>query len=260
VNEGSGNFMKKSMVMGCVALFSANIYAGSTCKPLCEPMCFLPCQMYFLQLEGGYSWNTLKGVDINIMDVGNIRSNSNKDGWSGRVAIGLGKKVYDPLYITSEIGWGYYGSSTLSLGLAGAPADAPNFNGIRFKSMQDGFDVLAGILYNQPYYELFLKAGALIQNSQTDINADIGALLNGNLNGNVSLSINQTEVLPEIKIGGAYHITRNFAITAAWMHAFGSDTKVSANIDPNNPSGSINIDLKNPSLDTATLGLQYRFA
>lgn len=248
--------------MGCAALFSANIYADNACRPICESMCFSPCQMYFMQLEGGYSWNTLKGVDINILNVGNIRSNSDKDGWSGRVAVGVGKKVCDPFYVTSEIGWGYYGHTTapLSADAALVGAGAPNFNAIRLKSTQNGFDVLAGILYNQPYYELFLKAGALIQNSQTNLNVDLTTLLNGNLNGNVSLSGNQTEALPEVKIGGAYHVTRNFAITAAWTHAFGTDTKIRATIDPNNPLGSININLRNPGLDIAMLGLQYRFA
>lgn len=249
--------------MGCVALFSANVYAGNTCKPLCESMCFSPCQMIFLQLEGGYSWNTLKGLDVNILNVGGIHSNSDKDGWSGRVALGLAKKVCDPFYVTGEMGWGYYGHSTAPLRADGAlvaGGGAPDFSAVRFKSMQNGFDVLAGILYNQPYYELFLKAGALIQNSETEINVDLTRLLNGGLNGNVSLSGNQTEVLPEIKLGGAYHVTRNFAITAAWTHAFGSDTKVRATIDPNNPLGSINVNLRNPGLDTAMLGLQYRFA
>lgn len=256
--------MKKNIVvMGCIALFSGSVYAANACKPICESICFSPCQMYFLQLEGGYSWNTFKGVDINIVDQGDIRSSNDKNGWSGRVAIGLGKKVCDPFYITSEIGWGYYGNSTLPIKASGplaASSDAPNFNGIHLKSMQNGFDILAGILYNQPCYDLFLKAGALIQNSQLNANVDISTLTSGNANGDVSLSLNQTEVLPEIKIGAAYHVTRNFAITADWMHAFGSDTKAKANIDPNNPIGTINVNLKNPSLDTAMLGVQYRFA
>lgn len=261
--------MKKNiMMMGSIALLSANVYAAAACRPLCESMCFSPCEMYFLQLEGGYSWNTLRGLDITIMDVGDVVVNGGDNDWAGRVGVGFGKKVCDPFYATGEIGWGYYGNSKESARLVGPVAGqpgTPNLDGSYIKSMQNGFDILAGILYNQPRYELFFKVGALVENWQPKLNVDLSIFNNGsvpNPNGNLSVSVNQTEVLPEIKLGGAYHVTRNFAITADWTHAFGSNTRITADINPNDFPGDalFNFNLKNPGLDVLMLGVQYRFA
>lgn len=251
--------MKKNLIiMACAILFSTAVYAGNNCRPIG----FSPCQLYFVELESGYSWNTLKDIDINIIGAEDVHASASKNGWSGRIALGLGKQVCAPFYITSEIGWGYYGDSILLIKatgpLVGAPG-APDFNGIRLKSTQDGFDILAGVLYNQPCYELFLKAGALIQNSQLDLDADISAVTTGNMQGNVSIGLNQTQVLPEVKIGGVYHVNCNLGVLVDWTYAFGSNTRIQANIDPNNPLGTINMNLKNPSLNTVMVGLQYRF-
>lgn len=221
-----------------------------------------PHQMHsFISAEGGYSWHQIDSLNIAVIDIVNVRANETTHGGSGRVAAGLLNPISDSLITSGEIGYGYYGHRTSFLSATGPLTtipDAPNFGGITTKFTQDGFDALAGIIYYQPNFDLFLKAGALIENTHSQLNVNLPTLVG--VNGNVLIKVNHTEVLPEIKLGGSYHIFENLSLIASWSHAFGSNPRINATIDPVNPLGNINVNLQAPTIDIALLGLQYQFS
>jgi hypothetical protein len=217
----------------------------------------------FVSAEGGYTWSKIDGLHINVVDIVTLNSNKSRHGGSARLAAGLEREIGHAWMMSGEIGYGYYGYTSTSPRAAGPLLDmvgAPNFSAIHMKFTQDGFDALAGIIYHQPAFDLFFKAGALVQNSHRKLNIDLGSLIGVDLNGKAQVKMNQTEVMPEIKLGGAYHVTENFSILGSWTHAFGANSKIQANLNIFNPIGSINIDLENPTLNVLMVGLQYNFA
>ncbi len=243
--------MKKSTLsLGLLTiLLSSGINAG-TMGPVQQASFVKP----FVGLEGGYTWTQLDGFNVNIIDTLRLSSTEDKNGWSGRLYAGLMHELNDTFAVTSELGWGYYGRTKFNPVLSGPQAQNPALlNGLSLKSSQDGFDVLAGIMYTQPSYDLFLKAGALVQNSRLSISSSLP------VNGSLAFKTNQTEALPEIKLGGSYHVTEQLALTGAWTHAFGSTQKINLSVNPNTGSTAVNVNLQNPTMDSLMVGLQYRF-
>ena len=71
------------------------------------------------------------------------------------------------------------------------------------------------------------------------------------------------QIMPEIKIGGAYHLNEHWLLDVAWMHAFGGPLSLSAPSFATSPSlvlGDVTIEAHNPSLNSVMFGLEYRFA
>lgn len=243
--------MKKSTVsLGLLTiLLSSGVNAG-TMGPVQSPSLVKA----FVGAEGGYTWTQLDGFNLNIIDTLRLSSTEDKNGWSGRVYTGLMHELSDTVAVTGEIGYGYYGRTKFNPVLSGPQAQNPALlNGLSLKSSQDGFDVLAGIMYTQPSYDLFLKAGAIVQNSRLSISSSLPA------GGSLSYKANQTEALPEIKLGGSYHLTEQLALTGAWTHAFGSTQKINLAYNPATSATAVNVNMQNPTMDSLMVGLQYRF-
>lgn len=241
--------------------------SSAVCALPVEPIAIYPTK-FFIALEGGYSHSKTDGVQLNVInlfDVENflsVTSNSENSRFGARIALGAVKQLCELWGLSAEMGWGYYGRTRFPLSSSGFLTEFLDFNAIHVKSSLNGFDLLAGIVFTQTCYELYFKAGALIQNAHTEFNVDrtqFFAPVQAGLLGNVNIKANHTEALPEIKLGGAYYFYDNWAITASWTHVFGTRTKMPINIDPSSTELIIPINTRNTTLDIAMLGLQYRF-
>ncbi|MDX2346285.1 MAG: hypothetical protein QNK11_05395 [Legionella sp.] len=269
----------KRIIFSLTALLCASFttaYAGPMGKPK-EP---LPVLIPFLAGEGMYTWpQGNAGLDVSVPGIGDFNATTNKVGWGGRIAAGALHPLSEKWAGSAEVGWGYYGSfsSVPSVTFASGTSSAARArvtasslgNSLNSYSTLYGFDILAGLYYLRPKYDLFFKAGALVQNFRTKIFINptglIGHTLGQSVNrfpGTYQLNANIVNVLPEIKLGGGYHVKKNWLVTAAWMHAFGrklDTSKLGMTVNPftiTKFSGFI----YTPTLNTVLLGLEYRFA
>ena len=116
------------------------------------PVTTAPEHALFASVEGAYTWSSLGPVMIN-----NRVLNSSYNGWGGRVAAGAVHHTATPLSYTAELGWGYYGDKDYSTPLAGV---------IKSKDKLYGVDFLVGANYRFDQFDLFAKAGAMIESEQ----------------------------------------------------------------------------------------------
>lgn len=211
----------------------------------------------FVALEGGYSRNSLDGYDFVLLGLNSsVVSTQSNSGYTGRLAAGLIGSINEELAVSGELGWGYYGSTNSSPSYTNF---SPFFPGTLFtKNTITGFDALVGVAYTQPCFSLFLKGGALVETLSTKTEANF-VTLNPTFFASAIIERNHTEVLPEVKVGGAYHFDNNWALTAAYMHAFGSKVKTTGTYNVQNLLADIRVNAKNPSLNTALVGIQYTF-
>lgn len=269
--------MQKLVAIGVLTLSVVSFaHAGAM-----GPVASTPTLYTFVGAEGGYTWNDIDGITFNSQDSGGDdyfdigTTTSQNSGGSARLYAGLMRLIYsDSLYFSGEVGWGYYGKTTLTLNFISNNPNSSNLNGTSLTDTFNGFDALIGLVYNQPRFDLFLKAGALLQNSNLKGNLVVNQAPNANNTNysytSVRVKLALPQVLPEIKVGGAYHVNDNIAVTATYAHAFGFASQVDIdtnNCNGNNPfcqGGTITNSLVNanvnPSLDIVMLGLQYRFA
>lgn len=252
--------MKKSIL---VSMLFASVASAGSIGPVTTP----PSLLGFVSAEGGYTWNKVNGIDVDVFNgddsLFSLSTNQKNQGGTARLAVGMLHPINDVLFLSGEIGWGYYGSTTSHFDVNGAVLEnfPGNIDGVSLKNTLWGFDVLAGVVYNQPMYDLFFKAGGLMQNSQIKLSSgDFSDLTGGFLAGNAVVKVNNTEALPVIKLGASYHVWENLSVFAAWTHAFGSNEKINAEVDINAPSAFANVNLQNPTMDVVTGGLTFRFA
>jgi hypothetical protein len=235
-----------------------------------EPLAgFVP----FLAGEASYTWPQIDGYNANFQSLANVTSTVQNQGWGGRFAAGLMHAMSDRFAYSAEMGWGYYGHVNLEprFTVSNGAQVIPPANTIGASMDGYGFDMLAGILYTQPKYDLFFKAGALFENLHVNMSVDPRTILRNNRRAEnfvpgstLTLNRNMPQVMPEIKLGGAYHVTENWSATIAWMHAFGGSLGLSAG-DLNLASNSVRIgditaNLNSPTLNSVMFGLEYRFA
>lgn len=238
----------------------------------------------FLAGEGMYTWPQVDGYSINLLNANvqgqtqniNVSSNNENQGWGGRLAGGFLHPMSGRMHSflgSLEAGWGYYGSMDLN------PV-ATTGNGTRvsisttdagMSMKQYGVDLLAGLVYDQPQYDVFFKVGALIQNLKLNVNVNPQGLertagaapgrIASVLNGGYAVNPTVVNVLPMLRLGGGYHISKNWLATASWMHAFGSTLKINMP-DVNFSSrtvGNMAAKIASPSLNAVMFGLEYRF-
>lgn len=269
--------MQKFVAIGVLTFSVVSFaYAG-----VMGPVAMTPTLYTFVGAEGGYTWNDIDGITFNSQDSGgddffeNGTTSSKNSGGSARLYAGLMRLIYsDWLYFSGEVSWGYYGKTTLTLNFTTNNPNSGDPNGTTLTDTFNGFDALIGLVYNQPRYDLFLKAGALLQNSNLKGDVIVNQAPNPNnssySNTLVGVKLTLPQNLPEIKVGGAYHVNDHIAVSASYAHAFGFPTQLNVdatNCNGNSPfcqGGTINNTLVNanvnPSLDIVMLGLQFRFA
>lgn len=241
--------MKKTTILPLIAALSCGsfVHAGTM-----GPVTAAPCLTSFLALEGGYTWNEIKNYHFNLIGLdSSFYSHQNNNGFSGRLSAGIIRPIKDQFALSSEIGYGYYGRTKLNPRATGVLAGVPG--NLHIKNTLSGFDALVGVAYTTTDYSLFLKAGALVQNWTRKTNADFSTLGLSTFN----TSTNHTAVLPELKVGGAYNIDNNWALTASYLHAFGENPRATGNLDINTLNTSLRINTQNPSIDSVMLGVQY---
>ena len=224
----------------------------------------------FLAAEAAYTWSDIQPYNINIINEGLFTAENVNQGWGGRIAAGLLEKMSDRFSASAEMGWAYYGRVLLNpkLIVASGAAVIPTEDTMHMNLDQYGLDLLAGIMYTQPKYDLFFKAGALFENLRLDASLDMAELVRQSptlvteWNGTQDVRINLPQVLPEIKLGGAYHITEQTSVTLSWMHAFGSTFSIEIPGMQFNPTslGNMTYNLQSPTLNSVMFGLEHRFS
>lgn len=238
--------MKKIIMTGLLGLSSFALHAGDM-GPVSTNMSTVP----YLSGEGLYSWNSLHGYTIN----GNPPTLS-KNGWGGRLSVGVDRPYNEKFSLNAEVGGGFYGTTRMN---------TPG-SGVTSTLRMTGYDVLAGGTYHMQYIDLFGDFGFMVETLLSTMQRDDGKRFPGGVfSGTTAGHAMQTQVLPELKVGAGYNFCPNLSLTLAYTYAFGSNvsgniisTAVDASPTEINSGGTIN--LRNPSLSTILLGLRYHFA
>lgn len=242
--------MKKITLLG---LFSAMFYGSIAQAGDMGGSDF--CCTAFFAAEGGYTWNSIDGYNFDLVGVGTslfINSQKSRQQYTGRLAAGMLNLVDDQIGITGELGWGYYGRTTLSP-VIGTYHLVPYSLSTQYTV--SGFDALLGVAWIQSYFNLSFKAGALFQNMQTDEIATT-PLFNDSI-GTISTKSNSTAVLPAIKLGAAYNFDSNWSITAAYLLAIGGTPKTTGVLDVDTGRAVLNVNNQNPTMNSFLFGVQY---
>jgi hypothetical protein len=213
------------------------------------------CTSGFVALEAGYVWNNIGGYDFTIVGTGTtLTSTTTKQQYGGRFAAGVMNVMDEEFGFTGELGWGYFGKTTLAPIATGVAATIPA--DLTISHTLSGFDALIGVAFVQPYYSLFLKGGALIQNMSTSTTAFFDPLALP-LVSTMNLKSNQTAVLPEVKVGAAYNFNPNWALTASYLYAFGGSPSAFGSFNPITSTAILNVNTLNPSVSAFLIGVQY---
>lgn len=243
--------MKKITLLSLFSALSITALSHAGAMGGCNSSSY--CGSAFFALEGGYTWNMIDGYNFTGVN-GNITSIEDNQGYTGRIAAGVMSAIDDQFAVTGEVGWGYYGRTNLTPRFVGA---IPNIPGtLNITDTITGFDTLLGVAYTQPSFSLFLKGGALFQNMLTKTNANISPLGLPIVN-TINSETNNTEVLPEIKLGGAFNFNENWAITAAYLLAIGSSPKLTGDFNVNTGRIGVNVNTQNPTINSVLFGVQY---
>lgn len=262
--------MRKKIILSLMlsACASSALYAGAMGPvELVEPA-FKP----FLIGEAAYSWPQVSGLNVDFQNLAHLNSNAQVQGWGGRVAAGIMRSISERFALSFEGGLMYNDHINFEprFTVSGAQVIPPG-NVITANFDQYGFDMLAGLIYTQPKYDLFFKAGALFENMRSKVGVNMSEILRNNRRqGNFvagasqQMNINVAQVMPEIKLGGNYHVNENWAVTASWMHAFGGTLGISAdqiNLTSGSATiGSIAAHLNNPTINSVMFGVEYLFS
>ena len=228
------------------ALASLNIGHAGSVGPIASES--ISSWRPFATLEGSYTWNQFDGVAIN-----HLSTSDTNQHWGGRFAAGIVHPISVTLRLSGELGGGYYGSTSPTI-----PAD--NLNA-RFSV--DGYDFLVGAAYKINRFDLFGKVGLMVQNQRVKLSKNLEKTNPGGfISGTITRSYNQTQALPEVKVGGIYNLNDSWGISLAYMHVFG--TNIHSNMTHSaTVSGIITngqSDTQNPTLNSVMLGLCYLFA
>jgi hypothetical protein len=209
----------------------------------------------FISAEASATQDTTTSVNI----FGNSPSRTS-DPWGGRGAIGVTLLYTQLIKMSAEMGWGYF-THTTSHSVGTSPNGALHLENNN-TSYNYGFDLLAGASYAVNPFDVYLKVGAMALNRHFQGHTQSSTAFN---TLSFSQENTQTNVFPEIKVGGLYHLKNNWDFTLAYMHVFGnSNLNASINGTPTNPVTPGNLtassSFQNPSLDSVMFGLVYNFA
>lgn len=208
----------------------------------------------FFGLEGGYSKKNVDGYNFTVFpNGGTVTSQEDNNPYVFRISAGMMTPVDDQFAISGEIGWGFYGKTTLT------PIFSSSLSGFFVPGALTssyniyGFDALAGVVFTQPSFNVFLKAGALIEGVKVKTNANFYAF---NEVDNFNSTSNSTSVLPEFKIGGTYNFNENWGLTLSYMYAFGGSPGVSGSYETVTDVSTLTVNTESPSISAVMFGVQ----
>lgn len=207
----------------------------------------------FFGLEGGYAQNNIDGYNFTLFPSGVIVSSvEDKQNYVFRLSAGMMNQMDDQFAVSGELGWGYYGKTSFTPSF-NIPFTLAAPNAFTSSHTITGFDALVGMLYTQPSFNLYLKAGAMLQNVRNKTTANFYGF---NLVDTQTTSSNSSAALPEIKVGGAYNFNENWALTVSYMYVFGGNPEVTGNFNTTTGVSNLVVDTENPGLSAAMIGLQ----
>ena len=237
--------MKKVAIAVCASVCSFMAQAG-TMGAVAVDKHVIP----YLEGDASYTWNSLKGTTVN-----SLPATLKKNGWGGRISAGIVYPYTEQFGLNAEIGGGYYGQTRATL----------DSRGIRAKTNIDGYDVLVGGTYHAlEMVDVYFDFGFMNQNMQFKVTRDNALRFPGGLfTGTQVIHATQTQILPEIKVGALYNVFPYLAVTASYIHTFGtsnaSNITTNATVSPANIANNGTIDQRNPSLNVVLFGLRYNF-
>lgn len=247
-------FKKKCMFLLGFSLLSSSYAGGMGAVEQSVPSLYP-----YIGADASYTWNGL--------NASNLTSNATpvsltSQGWGGRLSAGVMWPHTEKFGFNAEIAGGYYGSDHVV---------TPSTGAVSRRSI-DGYDVLAGVFYQFSPLEvlnpitLFGDAGFMVQNYRVKRTYDVERVISGfsaSYSGSVSTTDSTTQVLPELKVGGLYHLRPNLAFSLAYLHVFGVNPSGTTNASENGDR-QISIvsttNMQNPTLNTILFGLRYSFA
>lgn len=249
---------KKIALLSIMSSLSSFVYAGDMGGDCGDAGC---TPTAFGVLEGGYTFNKINGVEVTTgtgttATTTTLSAEKQQSQYTVRIAAGLINMIDDTFGFTGELGWGYYGSTTFNLPVVTLTASMPVNTTSKYTLY--GLDALAGVAFVQPYYSASLKVGGLIQNMQINNTTSFIDLTSAAGTYTINKKSNSTAVLPAIKLGGAYNVDTNWAITASWLFAFGASTGTTYNFTPSQVTNfSVDVNTQNPMMHSLMLGVQY---
>lgn len=175
-----------------------------------------------------------------------------------RGSLGIGLNKYPHLNPSIELGWGFYGSSTIT-------PNNPNSGAINVyqsaKGTIIGFDTLVGLSYEKDNYDLSFKFGMMLQNldiSYTQYGPDNTSITPDKYH-NIIVKNNQSKALPEVKISAGYSVDASWQIFGSYAYVAGSKLGATGSYDQNADSSQLVADARNPSLQIYSIGLKHQF-
>lgn len=262
--------MKKLLISTMMLLGVSASFAGTMgeIKPL-------PVLIPFVDAEASYTSPDVEGFNAQVNGVGSFVGQQDRQGWGGRIAGGALHPFTERWAGSAELGFGYYGSVKMNpaITITGSNLSVtPTGDAINMKFNQYGTDVLVGLFYTQPKYDLFFKVGALVQNLRATIAFTPNQIFGENtstlaqrMNGTYTTKVTVANALPALRLGGSYHLNEDWMLMVSWFHAFGSTLAInmpnvsrSQNGSPGS-LGSAVTQIAVPTIDSVMFGLDYRF-
>lgn len=202
--------------------------------------------LFFASAEGSYNWIETDSFILNNQGIKQTEQNG-----GGRASGGLLYFATERFGMGIEAGWGYYGS--VSMGSLAS-------NGWHASKKIEGYDVLFDMLYEFDKVDLLGNVGFMIQKQNFHLNVDgESGLLRSALEAQLVNFYDESEILPEVKVGGMYHLSDHIGISLTYMYVFGSAYQNAEGDDESIDTGSGSGTAKNPSLSTLMLGVRYSF-
>lgn len=244
--------MRKSILaLSIASSLIGTAYAG-TMGPVSS---VVPGYTPFASAEGSYTWNSFLTSGPGLV--------TSQNGWGGRLAVGVNRPWKDNLGLTFETGYGYYGNISGTYAQSGG---GPLGNGtVNASAKTDvlGADILAGLFYTYNQFDVFAKAGMMVQTlwQKGTLNSSLNMLSLVTVDTNATMRANETAVLPEIKVGGDYNINDAMGLSLAYMHVFGSRNNGATVTTPVGAFSPItaNVNTQAVTMDAIMFGIHYNF-
>jgi hypothetical protein len=243
--------MKKSIIALSVLAAMSTAHAGSMGPVTSVQPNYTP----FVSAEGSYTWSSF--MPSSAVSV------KSTDPWGGRLAVGVNRPWNDNWGLSFETGYGYYGNASNVASMTGGNTLGSGTINVTNKIDVLGADILAGLSFTHNQFDLFAKAGMMVQTlwEKGTAQTNMSMLSVINVASNVVYRDAQTAVLPEIKVGGNYNFNEAMGLSLAYMHVFGSSQNGAAMSVPAGEISpiSMKVNMQPVILNAIMLGIHYNF-